>query len=109
MKASLPKRIPYWHVDAFATKAFSGNQAAVMVLEKWLPDQVLQAIAAENMFAETAFLVANASTREGGLRWFTPEVEVALWACHLGQYSHPPIAGSTSETALSLDAKSWFA
>lgn len=79
MKGSLTKTIPYWHVDAFATKAFRGNQAAVMVLEKWLPDQVLQAIAAENMFAETAFLVRN-STHEADweLRWFTPEVEVAL-------------------------------
>ncbi len=71
--------IPYWHVDAFAQRPFAGNQAAVMVLERWLDDGVMRAIAAENMFAETAFLVA---TPEGAadyaLRWFTPSMEVAL-------------------------------
>ncbi len=71
--------IPYWHVDAFASRAFAGNQAAVMILEDWLDDGVLQAVAAENMFAETAFLVADA-TRDADweLRWFTPELEVRL-------------------------------
>ena len=53
--------VPYWHVDAFAARPFAGNQAAVMVLDEWLPDSVLQAIGAENMFAETAFLVRDAS------------------------------------------------
>ena len=71
--------VPYWHVDAFASRAFAGNQAAVMLLEEWLDDSVLQAIAAENMFAETAFLVADASgAGEWELRWFTPELEVRL-------------------------------
>ena len=71
--------VPYWHVDAFASRAFAGNQAAVMLLEEWLEDSVLQAIAAENMFAETAFLVADASgAGEWELRWFTPELEVRL-------------------------------
>ena len=46
-------KIPYWHVDAFASRAFAGNQAAVMPLDEWLPDEVLQAIGEENMFAET--------------------------------------------------------
>lgn len=71
--------LPYWHVDAFADRPFAGNQAAIMALEAWLPDDVLQAIAAENMFAETGFLVRDAtgvSDRE--LRWFTPSCEIRL-------------------------------
>ena len=71
--------IPYCHVDAFAGRAFGGNQAAVMVLDGWLDDAVLRAIAAENMFAETAFLVPSPEGRgDFELRWFTPEMEVAL-------------------------------
>lgn len=71
--------IPYWHVDAFADSPFAGNQAAVMLLESWLPDEVLQAIAAENMFAETAFLVpADGRDADWELRWFTPHCEVRL-------------------------------
>src|SRR5690606_6190778 len=71
--------LPYWHVDAFADRPFSGNQAAVMVLGEWLPDPVLQAIAAENMFAETAFLVPEpADGAEWELRWFTPACEIRL-------------------------------
>ena len=71
--------LPYWHVDAFADRPFAGNQAAVMPLEEWLPDDLLLAIAAENMFAETAFLVPDASgAADWELRWFTPELEVAL-------------------------------
>lgn len=72
-------RIPYWHVDAFTARAFGGNQAAVMVLEEWLPDDVLVAIAAENMFAETAFLVRDESgAADWELRWCTPTYEIAL-------------------------------
>lgn len=71
--------VPYWHVDAFADRPFSGNQAAVMILESWPEDAVLQAIGAENMFAETAFLVRDET---GGadweLRWFTPTCEIRL-------------------------------
>ena len=71
--------VPYWHVDAFAARAFAGNQAAVMLLQNWLDDSVLQFIAAENMFAETAFLVADATgAADWELRWFTPELEVRL-------------------------------
>jgi predicted PhzF superfamily epimerase YddE/YHI9 len=71
--------IPYWHVDAFASRPFAGNQAAVMPLEQWLPDETLLAIAAENMFAETAFVVPDATGEAGWeLRWFTPALEVAL-------------------------------
>lgn len=71
--------IPYWHVDAFANRAFGGNQAAVMPLDSWPPDDVLLAIAEENKFAETAFIVKDESgVAEWELRWFTPAEEVAL-------------------------------
>lgn len=75
----MPQTIPYWHVDAFASRPFGGNQAAVMVLEEWLPDDVLVAIAAENLFAETAFVVRNATgAADWELRWCTPTYEIAL-------------------------------
>ena len=71
--------VPYWHVDAFAPRAFTGNQAAVMILEAWPEDAVLAAIGAENMFAETAFLVRDhAGPADWELRWFTPACEVRL-------------------------------
>ncbi len=71
--------VPYWHVDAFADRPFTGNQAAVMLLEDWLDDSVLQAIGAENNFAETAFLVRDRSGEaDWELRWFTPTVEIRL-------------------------------
>lgn len=72
-------RLPYWHVDAFADRPFAGNQAAVMPLGGWLPDAVLQAIAEENAFAETAFVVRDRSDgADWELRWFTPTSEVKL-------------------------------
>jgi PhzF family phenazine biosynthesis protein len=49
--------IPIYQVDAFASRVFAGNPAAVCPLESWLPDDVMQAIAAENNLAETAFFV----------------------------------------------------
>src|SRR5436309_1140135 len=66
-------------VDAFADRPFTGNPAAVMPLDEWLPDEMLQAIAMENNLSETAFTVP-AEDKEGDydLRWFTPAVEVAL-------------------------------
>ena len=71
--------ILYWHVDAFASHPFAGNQAAVMLLDEWPDDAVLQAVAEENQFAETAFLVSDATgAADFELRWFTPTVEVAL-------------------------------
>jgi PhzF family phenazine biosynthesis protein len=69
-------RTPIYQVDAFAARRFEGNPAAVLLLESFPEDAVLQAIAAENNLAETAFLVP-----EGGdyrLRWFTPATEVPL-------------------------------
>jgi len=66
-------------VDAFADRPFTGNPAAVMPLDAWLPEETLQAIAEENNLSETAFTVP--STDPGAdyeLRWFTPTVEIAL-------------------------------
>jgi PhzF family phenazine biosynthesis protein len=72
-------KIPYWHVDAFSARPFGGNQAAVMVLGEWLPDDVLVATAAENLFAETAFVVRDATGEaDWELRWCTPTYEIAL-------------------------------
>jgi PhzF family phenazine biosynthesis protein len=66
-------------VDAFADRPFTGNPAAVMPLDAWLPDEVLQAIANENNLSETAFTVPDATgAADYELRWFTPTVEVAL-------------------------------
>ena len=69
-------RIPFYHVDAFASQPFAGNPAAVCPLESWLSDATLQAIAAEHNLSETAFYVAREADYE--LRWFTPEVEIDL-------------------------------
>lgn len=75
----MPQAIPYWHVDAFSARPFGGNQAAVMVLDEWLPDDVLVAIGAENLFAETAFVVRDATGEaDWELRWCTPTYEIAL-------------------------------
>ncbi len=75
----MPQAIPYWHVDAFSAHAFGGNQAAVMVLDEWLPDDVLVAIGGENLFAETAFVVRDETgAADWELRWCTPTYEIAL-------------------------------
>ncbi len=69
-------QIPLYQIDAFAARPFEGNPAAVCPLEKWLPDKVMQAIAAENNLSETAFFVP---TDDGfHIRWFTPASEVDL-------------------------------
>ncbi|MEI9926435.1 MAG: PhzF family phenazine biosynthesis protein [Sphingomonas sp.] len=72
-------KLPFAQIDAFADRPFTGNPAAVMPLESWLDDALLQAIAQENNLAETAFFIPD-STGEADfeLRWFTPTVEVAL-------------------------------
>jgi len=68
--------IDLYQVDAFASKPFEGNPAAVCPLEAWLDDALLQAIATENNLSETAFFVPTESGYH--LRWFTPSVEVDL-------------------------------
>lgn len=69
-------RAPLFQVDAFTTRRFGGNPAAVVLIESFPKDAVMQAIAAENNLAETAFLCHEASDYR--LRWFTPRVEVPL-------------------------------
>lgn len=69
-------KIPCFIVDAFAGEMFHGNPAAVCPLTAWLPDAVLQNIAAENNLSETAFTVPRGNDFE--LRWFTPTIEVDL-------------------------------
>ena len=71
--------VRFVQVDAFADHAFAGNPAAVMLLDAWPEDDILQAIAAENNLAETAFLVPrNDDVADYALRWFTPAAEVML-------------------------------
>jgi len=69
-------RTPIYQIDAFTSRAFAGNPAAVMPLNRFLPDATMLAIAAENNLSETAFLVAEDGDYR--LRWFTPQVEVPL-------------------------------
>jgi PhzF family phenazine biosynthesis protein len=69
-------RIPLYQVDAFTNRLFRGNPAAICPLKEWLPDETLQAIAAENNLAETAYYVSSDNGYH--LRWFTPGVEVDL-------------------------------
>jgi len=71
--------LPFFQVDAFAEAPLTGNPAAVMPLDQWLPDGLMQAIAAENNLSETAFAVpSNNGERDYELRWFTPATEVDL-------------------------------
>lgn len=72
--------IPFTQVDAFIVdgKPLTGNPAAVMILDDWLPDDVLQAIAVENNLSETAFLKTSDGEADWDLRWFTPGTEVDL-------------------------------
>ena len=74
MKSSM--RIPIFQIDAFTTRRFAGNPAAVMPMDRFLAEGVLQAIAAENNLAETAFLVPKGGDYH--IRWFTPTTEVPL-------------------------------
>ena len=71
--------LPFFQVDAFADRPLTGNPAAVMPLERWLDDKVMQAIAAENNLSETAFTVpSNEEGFDFDLRWFTPLAEVEM-------------------------------
>ena len=68
--------LPLFQVDAFTDRPFSGNPAAVCLLDDWLADEVMQGIAAENNLSETAFVVPRGS--DFAIRWFTPKVEMDL-------------------------------
>ncbi|MGD0291729.1 MAG: PhzF family phenazine biosynthesis protein [Candidatus Binataceae bacterium] len=67
---------PIYQIDAFTSRLFRGNPAAVVVLNEWLPDDVMAAVAAENNLAETAFVILQSEVVP--LRWFTPTVEIDL-------------------------------
>ncbi len=69
-------QLTIYQVDAFASKPFEGNPAAICPLESWLPDVVMQSIAMENNLSETAYFVAT--DRGFHIRWFTPLHEVDL-------------------------------
>jgi PhzF family phenazine biosynthesis protein len=87
-----------YQVDAFTDRVFSGNPAAIVPLDQWLDDGVLQQIAMENNLAETAFYVRSKNGFE--IRWFTPAVEVdlcghaTLGAAHV-LFNHENISGDT--------------
>ena len=70
-------KLRIFQIDAFTSKLFGGNPAAVCPLENWLKDETLQNIAIENNLAETAFFVQLSNNRFQ-LRWFTPEFEIDL-------------------------------
>ncbi len=69
-------KLPLFQVDAFAEGLFKGNPAAVVPLDNWLTDEVMQQIAMENNLSETAFFVPTTEGFE--IRWFTPKAEVKL-------------------------------
>lgn len=69
-------RVPLYQVDAFTDTLFAGNPAAVVPLQEWLPDAVMQAIASENNLAETAFILREGA--DWSIRWFTPANEIDL-------------------------------
>ena len=69
-------KLDIYQVDAFTSDLFKGNPAAVVPLDSWISDDVMQNIAAENNLSETAFYVRNNEGFE--IRWFTPTIEVDL-------------------------------
>tara|TARA_B100001142_G_scaffold203390_1_gene201828 strand:- start:3448 stop:4230 length:783 start_codon:yes stop_codon:yes gene_type:complete len=69
-------KIKMFQVDAFTSELFSGNPAAVCLLNEWLSDELMLSIASENNLSETAFL--NLSDDPIGIRWFSPLKEVGL-------------------------------
>jgi PhzF family phenazine biosynthesis protein len=71
-------KLPLYQIDAFSSRVFTGNPAAVVPLDEWLDDATLQGIATENNLAETAFLVGGQG--EYHIRWMTPAAEVARGA-----------------------------
>jgi phenazine biosynthesis protein PhzF family len=69
-------KLSQYQVDAFSDKVFHGNPAAIVPLDEWLDDSLLQQIAMENNLSETAYFVKNDAGFH--LRWFTPEYEIDL-------------------------------
>ena len=119
--------LPIYQLDAFADKLFSGNPAAIIPLDKWISDDLMQKIGMENNLAETAFFVP--STKGEGhfdIRWFTPASEINLCGhatlasahvlYHYLKYSAPsitfhsksgPLFISRQDDLIFLDFPSW--
>jgi len=70
-------KLPLYQIDAFTSEVFKGNPAAVVPLDTWIADGLMQKIAAENNLSETAFFVPEGDGYR--LRWFTPVAEVDMW------------------------------
>jgi PhzF family phenazine biosynthesis protein len=88
--------IPFFQVDAFANERLTGNPAAVMPLDHWLDDALMQAIAAENNLAETAFTVpVEREDADYDLRWFTPTVEINMCGHATLAAGHVLLAGQS--------------
>ncbi len=86
--------LPFFQVDAFAERPLTGNPAAVMPLESWLDDRLMQGIAAENNLSETAFTVPGSNDdADYDLRWFTPTTEVDLCGHATLAAAHVLLAG----------------
>lgn len=79
-RSAASQRLVLFQVDAFTNRPFHGNAAGVVVLDHWLDAEVMQAIAAENNVAETAFIapVKRESGARFGIRWFSPAMEIDL-------------------------------
>src|ERR1700709_2660660 len=72
-------KLDLYQIDAFSNKLFHGNPAAVVPLEKWIDDDLMQQLALENNLAETVFFVPSCNSEaDYDIRWFTPEVEINL-------------------------------
>lgn len=72
-------KLTLYQVDAFTNKLFGGNPAAVIPLEHWLDDVLMQQIALENNLSETVFIVPSSdAAADYEIRWFTPELEINL-------------------------------
>jgi PhzF family phenazine biosynthesis protein len=69
-------KLNIYQVDAFAENVFEGNPAAIVPLNDWLPEELMQKIAMENNLSETAFIIKDED--EYQIRWFTPEYEIDL-------------------------------
>ena len=71
--------LPIYQIDAFTDKLFSGNPAAVVPLEQWIDEKLMQQLAFENNLSETAFICpVNSTASDFEIRWFTPEIEINL-------------------------------
>ena len=69
-------KLPLYQVDAFTSRLFGGNPAAVVLMDQWLQDATMQAVAAENNLAETAYVIPRPDVSP--IRWFSPTMEIDL-------------------------------